>query len=462
MFHLQCKDRVALPVGLPPGPKIPALLQALLIGFWPRRFQDYCARHYGDCFTTWIPRLPPFVRCSNPEDIRTVFEADGEKVHAANRPLNLVLGENSLLILHGDRHARDRRLLGALLHGEPMRQYCEMMIAETDRAIDRWPLGRQFQIHPKMQHIALNVIMRAVFGDDAGPEMGELRERLRELLGVAAGTLWMVPWLRTIGGRFSLLARIRQARCRVDELLTEVLVRRRQNDTRGRDDIFSLLIEGAHDNGCDLSDQEIRDETITLLVVGHETTATALAWTITRVHEHADVVTAAKKELDEVLAGGKPTPSKLESLRYLDAIIRETLRLNPVVPDVGRLVSRPIRIGGYELPAGVIVVPSIDLTHRNPEVWPEPEKFRPERFLERRPGPYEFFPFGGGIRRCIGMSFALFETKVVLARVLSRCDLRLAPGYRPRMKRRAITMAPSRGAPAVMDRCRAVYNRPQH
>jgi cytochrome P450 family 110 len=216
------------------------------------------------------------------------------------------------------------------------------------------------------------------------------------------------------------------------------------------------LIEAANENGCDLSDQEIRDEIVTLLVAGHETTATALAWTITRVHEYGDVVAAAKKELDEVLAGGEPDQSKLESLRYLDAAIRETLRLNPVVPDVGRLVSSPIRVGGYELPAGVIVVPSIDLTHRNPEVWPEPEKFRPERFLERRPGPYEFFSFGGGIRRCIGMSFALFEIKVVLARVLSRCDLRLAPGYRPRMKRRAITIAPSRGAPAVMDRCRAV------
>lgn len=456
MYHSQCNDRAALPVGLPPGPKIPALLQTLLIGFWPRRFQDYCARHYGDCFTTWIPRLPPFVHFSNPEAIRTVFEADGEKVHAANRPLNLVLGENSLLILHGDRHARDRHLLGAVLHGERMQRYCEVMIAEADRAIDGWPLGRPFQIHPEMQQITLNVIMRAVFGDDAGPEMGELRERLRELLAAAAGTVWMVPWLRTIGGRFSLLARIRRARCSVDEVLTELLVRRRQNGTRGHDDILSLLIEAANENGCDLSDQEIRDEMVTLLVAGHETTATALAWTITRVHEYGDVVAAAKKELDEVLADGEPEQSKLESLRYLDATIRETLRLNPVVPDVGRLVSRPVRIGGYELPAGVIVVPSIDLTHRNPQVWPDPEKFRPERFLESRPGPYEFFPFGGGIRRCIGMSFALFETKVVLARVLSRCDLRLAPGYRPRMKRRAITIAPSRGAPAVMDRCRAV------
>jgi cytochrome P450 len=309
-----------------------------------------------------------------------------------------------------------------------MRRYCEVMIAEADRAIDGWPLGRPFQIHPEMQRVTLNVIMRAVFGDDAGPEMGELRERLRELLAVVAGTMWMVPWLRTLGGRFSLLARIQQARRSVDELLTRLLVRRRQNGTRGHDDVLSLLIEAANENGCGLSDQEIRDEMVTLLVAGHETTATALAWTITRVHEYANVVAAAKKELDEVLAGGEPEQSKLEQSR----------------------------IGRYELSACVIVVPSIDLTHRNPQVWPEPEKFRPERFLESRPGPYEFFPFGGGIRRCIGMSFALFEIKVVLARVLSRCDLRLAPGYRPRMKRRAITIAPSRGALAVMDGCRAV------
>lgn len=428
------------------------LLQTLLIGFWPRRFKDYCVRRYGDCFTTWIPRLPAFVYFRNPEAIRTIFEADGGQVRAANRPLNLVLGENSLLILHGNRHARDRRLLAAALHGERIRQHCKVMIAEADRAIDRWPLGRPFQIHPEMQQITLNVIMRAVFGVDAGPEMGELRERLRELVGVAAGTVWMVPCLRTIGGRISLLARIQQTRRTVDELLTGLLVRRRRNGTGGHDDVLSLLIEVADESGGKLTDQEIRDELVTLLLAGHETTATALAWTIARVHEHGDVLAAVKKELDEILAGGEPEHSKVESLGYLDATVRETLRLNPVIPDVGRLVSWPIRIGGYELPAGVIAVPSIDLTHRNPEVWPEPEKFRPERFLERRPGPYEFFPFGGGIRRCIGMSFALFEIKIVLARVLSRCDLRLAPGYRPRMKRRAITIAPSRGVPAMMDR----------
>jgi cytochrome P450 len=278
-----------------------------------------------------------------------------------------------------------------------------------------------------------------------------LRRRLNALLDSATGAVWMVPLLREAGGRFSALSRIQRARRNVDEMLTALLERRRSTLNAERPDVLSMLIEASR-RGDGLSDDEIRDEMVTLLLAGHETTATALSWTTVLMLQHRRVYTRVKEELGAALADGQPLAGKLESLQYLDATIREALRLNPVIPDIGRKVMWPIRIGGWDLPVGAIAVPSIDLTHRNPAVWPQPERFRPERFLERRPTPYEFFPFGGGIRRCIGMSFALFETKAVLARVLARCEVRIAPGYRPRMTRRAITMVPSKGAPVVMDR----------
>jgi cytochrome P450 len=236
-------------------------------------------------------------------------------------------------------------------------------------------------------------------------------------------------------------------------MLTELLERRRHSDNAERPDVLTMLI-AASERGNGLTDEEIRDEMVTLLLAGHETTATALSWTVVRMLQHPEVYARVTDELHDALADGQPIGGRLDSLLYLDATIREALRLNPVIPDIGRKVTWPIRISGWDLPIEAIVVPSIDLTHRNPAVWPEPEKFKPERFLERRPTPYEFFPFGGGIRRCIGMSFAMFEIKAVLTRVLARCELRIAPGYQPRMKRRAITMVPSKGAPVVMDRRR--------
>ena len=442
------------PARLPPGPRMPATLQILLGGFAMRWFGDYCARRYGDAFTTWMPGLPfPFIHLRDPEAIRAVFDADGDQVRAENHPLDLVLGNNSLLLLQGQRHARDRRLLGAALHGDRMRRFYALMVDEADRALESWPLGRRFQIRPEMQKITLNVIMRAIFGVEDAAEIDELRRRLNALLDTAAGAIWMVPQLRTIGGRFSALARIQRARKRVDQMLTEMLKRRRTSDNPERPDVLTMLIE-AGERGGGLTDDEIRDEMVTLLLAGHETTATALSWTVVRILEHPKVYARVKDELREALADGQSIGGKLDSLQYLDATIREALRLNPVIPDIGRKVMWPIRIGGWDLPIGAMVAPSIDLTHRNPAVWAKPEEFRPERFLERRPTPYEYFPFGGGIRRCIGMSFAMFEIKAILARLLARCELRIAPGYQPRMKRRAITMVPSKGAPVVMDRCR--------
>ena len=436
---------------LPPGPRIPAIVQMILAGFWERAFLDYCARHYGDCFTTRMPWMPPFVHFRNPKAIETIFEADGEQVRAANHPLDLVLGEHSLLILQGESHERDRRLLSVALHGDRLRRFCKTIVDETDRVIDRWPMESVFPIHPEMRQITLAVMMRAILGVEHNREIEVLRERLNALLSSATGWMWMVPRVRSIGGKFSPLARIQRARCDVDEILDSMLARRRCNRAEPRDDALATLVDAADRSDVDISDAELRDEIVTLLVAGHETTATALAWAILRLHQHRDVLTAVRTELGDTLRDGEIAEGNVESLRYLDAAVKETLRWDPVISQISRVVSRPIHVSGYDLPIGVVLHPSIDLVHRNPDVWPEPERFMPERFLARRPGPYDFMPFGGGIRRCIGMSFALYEIKTILARILSRCDLHLAQGYQARRKRRAITMTPSRGVPVVID-----------
>src|SRR5213592_1154157 len=218
------------------------------------------------------------------------------------------------------------------------------------------------------------------------------------------------------------------------------------------DDVLSMLVAARDDDGQAMSDEELRDQMVTLLLAGHETTATALAWAVHHIIENPDVLASIRTELDRELGDGPLHPGHVMRLEYLDAVVKETLRLRPVIGEVGRVLKRPMRIGGWDLPAGVEASPSIYLVHRRPDVWPDPERFDPQRFVGSRPSPYEFLPFGGGTRRCLGMAFALYEMKVVLAEVLRRVDLVRAPGYRMRMVRRAITFAPSEGMPVVVEK----------
>ena len=219
---------------------------------------------------------------------------------------------------------------------------------------------------------------------------------------------------------------------------------------RLRDDVLSMLVAARDGDGNPMPDDDLRDQMVTLLFAGHETTATALAWAFYRILQRPDVLAAIRAEHRRVVGSGPFRAEHVARLDYLDATVKEALRLDPIIPDVGRRLTRPMQIGGWELPAGVVAAPSIYLAHRRPDRWPDPQRFRPDRFLGARPGPYEFLPFGGGVRRCLGMAFALYEMKVVLARVLSRIELRLAPGYRARPERRSVTLAPSRGMPVVV------------
>ena len=445
---------------LPPGPGIPRVLQLLQ---WVRRplpFMEECARAYGDCFTIGFPglpgaparsRRPTFVFFSHPEAIREIFTGDGEGLHAgeANSFLEPLLGEHSLLFLDGSRHLRERRMMQPPFHGERMQAYGEVMRDITASVVDGWPVARPFPIHREMQRITLEVILRTVFGLDEGPRLTRLRDLLVTLLDRA--TKPHVLLLQVDLGPWSPWGRLVRIGREVDQILFAEIARCRAERSSTRTDVLSMLVAARDENGQPMTDQELRDEMFTLLVAGHETTATSLAWAFHRLLANPEVLERIRDELQGVTGGGSLEPSRVASLEYLDAVVKETLRLNPILPVVARRLVTPMRIGGRDLPAGVLATPCIYLAHRRPDVWPNPARFDPTRFVGLRPSPYSFLPFGGGVRRCLGMAFALYEMKVVLAEVLRRVTLRAAPGHQVRVVRRSITLAPSEGMPVVVD-----------
>jgi cytochrome P450 len=321
----------------------------------------------------------------------------------------------------------------------------------TDRAIDAWPRDRAFSFQAEMQRLTLDVILRTVFGFDEGDRYRELRERLRTLVNVAANPLWLVPWLRFDLGPLTPWTKLVRTRVQVERILFDEFARRRAADRSARTDVLSMLLDARYEDGRSMTDAELRDEMITLLLAGHETTATALAWALYHVLRTPGVLARIRGELASVVGDAELRAEHVAHLEYLDAVVKEALRINPVLDDVGRRVKQPIEIGGWRLPAGVVAAPQIYLVHHREDVWPDPYRFDPDRFLGRRASPYEFLPFGGGARRCIGMAFAIYEMKVVLARVFARTELRLASGGRVRAVRRAITLAPSGGLRVVME-----------
>jgi len=374
--------------------------------------------------------------------------------------LKPLLGPASLILLDGSAHRERRKLLMPAFHGERMRKYGTAMRELTDKSIDAWPLGTPFAIHGRMQGITLDVILRAVFGVEDPRALAPLRAALLRLIGHTAnpamilmvsrtGEVWAAELQRRLG-RFTPWGRFMRLRAEVDLLLAAEFARRRAEGSAGRHDVLSMLLEARDEEGLGLSDDELRDEMITMLMAGHETTATALAWAFFRILSDDSVLDRLREELRTVTRG-QVEPEHVSELVYLDAVIKETARLHPVLPFVVRELQVPMEIGGMDLPRGVIVAPNIVLAHRRADIWPHPERFDPSRFLGGPIRGDRFFPFGGGVRTCLGMAFATYEMKMVLARVLERTVLRLAPGYRPRLVRRGIVLAPSKGVPVVLE-----------
>jgi cytochrome P450 family 135 len=421
--------------GLPPGPdwSIPRST----LRWWRRPLEtlEDCRARYGGMFTYRMAHEGTWVFVSDPEAIKQVFTENPRLLHAgaANIVLLPVLGEHSVLLLDEPEHMVQRKLMLPPFHGKRMQAYREVMAQAAAEEIDRWPVDEPVRMRPRMQAVTLEVILRTVFGVDEGERLASLRDELRNALGVLADRRRAI-FLMVLGPkRIRRFPPFRRMMDSVDQLLYPVIeARRTAPDLAERDDILSLLLQARHEDGRPMSDRELRDELMTLLVAGHETTATGLSWAIELLARHP----AALDRLETEVAAGDDT--------YLDAVIKETLRLRPVIALVLRKLVEPMEIGGRVLPAGVSVAPSIYLVHRNPEIYPEPERFRPERFIERPPGTYTWIPFGGGVRRCLGASFAEFEMGVVLRELVNRRRIRPVGGPE-RSVRSTITNVPERG-----------------
>ena len=427
---------------LPPGPRLPIALQSLA---WMRRSVPFVLRaqqRYGDVFTIHFAGEPAWVMLGHPDAVKEVFTGSPDVFHAgeANQILRPILGENSVLLLDGKAHLRERRLLLPPFHGERMQRYGDLMREIAAAEIATWPASTPLPLAPRMQAVTLEIILRAVFGVRDAARLDALRAALNTMLEFVTrtSTFALVGFLGM--ERATRLAPFRAVMEPVDRLLREeIAAHRSAGDVGDRDDILSLLLQATDEDGAPMTDDELRDELMTLLVAGHETTATALSWAFERLLRTPG---AYDRLRDEAAAGESG---------FAEAIAYETLRLRPVLPVVVRRLQAPVTIAGHDLPAGTTVAPSIVMVHRRPDVYPDPHVFRPERFLGVKPGTYTWIPFGGGVRRCLGAAFALYELQVVLAAVASATTLRADTTEPEGVLRRAITLAPARGATVVRE-----------
>lgn len=434
---------------LPNGPTMPVFLRLIKFITQPTEYLDEFSQIYGDTFTVWGRQNTPIVYFSQPQALQQIFNADASKLEAGrgNRGLKFLLGDNSLVLLDGDRHQRDRQLLTPPFHGERMRAYGETICEISREVSDNWKIGKPFNIRQSMQEISLRVILRLVFGVDEGEKFQQLRQLINSLLEITSSPLmsssFFFPFLQKDWGAWSPWGKILRQKQQVDELIFELIRARRAESNSNRQDILSLMLAARYEDGSQLSEEELRDELMTLLIAGHETTASALTWAFYWLDRSPEV----REKLLAELASVEGEVSAIAKLPYLTAVCSETLRIYPIaISAFIRIVRSPLEIMGYKLPVGAVVIPSIYLAHHREEVYPEPKQFKPERFLERQYSQYEYLPFGGGNRRCIGMAFAQYEMKLVLATILSRFEVSLVNKRPVKPVRRGLTLA----APAGM------------
>ena len=427
---------------LPPEPKSSPLVQTLRWSFRPLPFMQECREKFGDSFSVKFMGFErPMVMISDPAAIKALYT---EREHGLPPGREVVLtpivGPRSVLVIEGKDHLAHRKVMLPPFHGERMRSYEPIVSQIIDTEIDSWPLGEEFAIHPRMQAVTLEVILRVVFGVAEGPRLERLRVVLTKVLEETASPFTQLIGLasRRFGGRGPWAKFEGQLKAVDDLLYAEIAERRASGDFEERDDILSVLMQARFEDGEAMSDEDLRDQLMTLLLAGHETTATALAWNF-------DLLLRHPRELGRLR-------DSLEAREddYLRATITETLRLRPVVPLAGRRLAKDLVADGLTLPAGTDVTPAIWLTHTRADVYPEPFAFRPERFLEEGPDTYSWIPYGGGIRRCLGASFAEFEMRIVLREVLTRCELRKADPAPEKIGRRNITLSPKHGTPVVV------------
>jgi cytochrome P450 len=425
---------------------MPAALQ--LLGFWsrPTAFLERCRARYGKRFTLRLPLQAPFVELSDPQEIKEVFTAPADVLHPGEgaRLLEPTVGANSVILLDEAPHLEQRKLMLPSFHGERIERLEGLVRELAEREIASWPRGEELEMHPRLQRLTLEIILRAVFGLEHGERLDALRDVLTAGLKFTESPLSLVP-LRpeqldriVPGGPGARLLALRQ---QADALIFELIDDRRRSAEAENADVLAMLLEARHEDGSPMSPQELRDELMTALVAGHETTASQLAWAFAELsHEPA----IESRVGEEASAGDEDV--------YLAGTINEVMRRRPVLVNAEpRLVKKPVVIGGVEYPPGVVLLANAYLVHHDPGIYDHPYELRPERFLGVQPGTYTWLPFGGGRRRCLGASFAQLEMKVVLASALSRHRLRPATGDRELPRRRSITISPSRGARVILE-----------
>ena len=434
---------------LPPGPRMPSVLQAL--GAWSRPIAvlERSRRRYGKRYTIRLAGQPPFVVLSDPQELKEVLTAPPDVLHPGEgaRVLEVLLGPNSVILLDEGPHLEQRKLMLPAFHGERMQSLAGLMRELCEQEVESWPREQPVELHQRLQRLTLEIVLRAVFGLERGARLDELRDLMTQILRFTENPLSLLrPPSRRIEDLLALrgpLARTRARMAQADELIYGLIDERRREGAEGVD-VLALLLAARHEDDSPMSPAELRDELMTALVAGHETTASQLAWAFADLARAPAVQARLQSELDTGEDG-----------EYLTATINEVMRHRPVLPNAEpRLVKKPVEIGGFRYPPGVVLFVNAHLVHHDPEIYPEPNVFKPERFLEREggraPGTYTWLPFGGGRRRCLGASFALLEMRIVLRAVFERYDVEPA-GDRPEVaRRRSITVSPSRGAHVVL------------
>jgi cytochrome P450 len=426
---------------LPPGPRAPAPLQATRYLRDPLGFLAGCQRRYGDIFSVRFPFFGKIVYVARPELVKAVFTGAPSVFHAGEANATVLepaLGPNSVLTLDDEPHMRQRKLLLPPFHGDRVSRYGDLIVEMTRSEMESWPVGEPFAMRPHTQRITLAVIMRAVFGVHDEERLARFG-RLIDDFAQRVGSITAFPFLRRDLGRFSPWGRFVRSRQALDEFIyEEIRLRRAESGVQERDDVLSLLLGARDEEGAPMNDEELRDELVTVLGAGHETTATGLAWAIERLVRNPEVLARLR---DSIAAGEE---------EYLGATVRETLRARPVIVDVARRLTAPVTIGGYELERGTFVLPAIAALHYREQDFPAPREFRPERFLDGKTDNYAWIPFGGGVRRCIGAAFAEYEMRTILREFVSRADLGAVDPAPEKVRVRNITLAPGRGARVVL------------
>ena len=441
---------------LPEGPQTLPFLQKLQWLTKPLEFLETCAQHYGDIFTVRIgPSFTPQVFISNPQGIQQIFTTNPKQLDSGQLPGSKpgFLGRYSLIALSGETHQRQRKLLMPSFHGERMRAYGELIRDLTLAVTSRWKIGESFSVRSSMQEISFQVILKAVFGLEDGPRYEKIKKlliaRLNPKRPLLRALLIFFPSLQLDLGPWSPWGSLKRNQQQIDELIYAEINDRRSHPDPSRTDILSLMMAARDEAGEPMKDEELRDELVTLLFAGHETTATSLAWAFYWIHHLPQVREKLLQELDTL--GDNPDPNAIFRLPYLDAVCKETLRIYPVAMlAFTRRVKSPLEIMGYQFEPGTMITPCIYLTHHREDLYPEPKQFKPERFESRQFTTYEYLPFGGGNRRCIGMAFAQFEMKLVLATVLSCWQMELADGFSVKPVRRPVLLGPSEGVRMVV------------